>query len=145
MISDVHITQEDLEDTLHVFLPFAPVDPLLALWLPRRGGPVESHRRRVGGGRSKRSGYFFLRILLFVFTVGWLPPSTKDHSFPPGASPFLSAPLPPSSFSPSLSNLHNHLLPSFDFQSREWKLLFLLVPGYCTLFLVVVLYPASPL
>ena len=88
--------------TLHVFLAFAPVHPLLAFWLPRRGGPVGSHRRRVGGGRSKGSGYFFLRILLFGFTVGWLPPSTKDHSFPPGASPSLSAPLPPSSFSSSL-------------------------------------------
>lgn len=80
-------------------LPFAPADPLWALWSPRRGGPVGSLLRRAGGGRSKRSGHFFLGLLLFGITVGWLPRSTK---FPPGVSPSLSAPFPPSPFPSSL-------------------------------------------
>lgn len=59
-------------------LPFAPADPSWALWLPSwpmgsMGGDWEGENQ--GGLDIYSSGSLPLGV-----TVGWLPPSTQDHS-----------------------------------------------------------------
>lgn len=144
-----HITQEYLEDALQGFpLPLQihsePSGFLVGIsqWEPRE---------KTGRKEAKEIWMFIPQDPCLWFTVGWLPPLTKDHSS------LLVVPSPSPSPSPSFSpNSDNHSLP-LTFQAWGVDTCFPAGPGvlYTILFFyfsfvlyriaVVLLYPADPL
>lgn len=60
-----HMTQEDLEGALYVF-PWIHLQPCSFLVGVGQWGATAG----LGGGRSRKSGYLFLRVLPFGVTVG---------------------------------------------------------------------------